>query len=107
MVERQNTYDCADTGDYGEVPPEIGSMPGVVGLGHIRDSVTLLGDPEELEKSHPDIHGLISEVQSVGKKVVATVDAHKGTTLIIGTAVAIGTIAAGGFVIIEYVKKRK
>jgi hypothetical protein len=107
MVERQNTYDSADTGDYGEVPPGINSMPGVVGLGHIKDSERLLGNPEELEKSHPNIHGFISEVQSVGKKVVATVDAHKGTTLIVGTAVAIGTVAAGGIVIKEYAKRRK
>jgi len=80
MVERQNSYDGADTGDYGEIPAELDYS-------------------SSLLKNTP-------EPQFVGKKIISKVDIDKSTTLIAGTSVAIGAIA-GGIAIKEFRKRSR
>ncbi len=99
MVEKPNLYDDLNSGDYGVIPPDAESLPGVVQGGHIKNPEHLLNNPGRLKQIYPHVHGFITEVQEANKKVVVKIDAHKGTTLIFGTAVTIG--AAGAVVAVR------
>lgn len=86
-------------------PPPF-SLPGLRSVGHLgAETEQILSDPKRLRQSHPLVYEAIAELQGAGNVVRAKWDAHKGTVLIIGSAVALG--AVGGLAIRELRRKRR
>jgi hypothetical protein len=110
IIEYKTTQEDLDTaqncGNFGEYPPGYETMPGVRGVGYLgKDTQGILTNPSVLKKEHPAVYHTIIDLQSKGKTIHAKWDAHKGTILFVGSAVALG--AVGGLVLKEYKRRHK